>query len=442
MSRGPQEQLDSRALQGSQSGFPVYASFEEILRKYDLSADRGFLPVEDPIDSLPARYESWSEPQTLRELILSDKVRDRVRALPPLHVPDNESRAVLRRLHSLIALIAHAYLVGDATREGWESSVLHEFPAPLAQAFVRVSELIDHVPIITHADTVLWNWKRKDKSSSRLETDNLELLIGQLKSPSESWFFLITTELEWRGARAVNAILRCCALPTRVLEHAVTEAAACETLSSELVTLSGVLVELVGTLQRMRDQCVPNVFYREVRPYVTGWERGSSRHPHGVIFRGCYHDEPQFLYGGSAAQSALVQLLDSFFGVQHEAPYLLHMRLHMPAEHRHLVNDVAALAVSAAPRHFVASLRARSPPALAALAAAESSLSLLSESAQRVLVLWDRCITTLREFRSEHLKIATLYIVQQAHKETTAGLKGTGGTELVPFLRKARDETQ
>lgn len=366
-------------------------------------------------------------------------MRERVRALPPLQVPVNESRAVLRRLHSLIALIAHAYLVGNVLAPDWEAHVLHELPTNLAQAFVRVSELIDHVPIITHADTVLWNWRRRDKADARLETDNLELLIGQLKSPSESWFFLITTELEWRGARAVTAMLRACTLPTKVHEHTITEAAACESLASELVTLSGVLVELVGTLQRMRDQCVPEVFYCEVRPYVTGWERGSTRHPHGVIYRGCYNDEPQHLYGGSAAQSALVQLLDAFFGVAHEAPYLRLMRLYMPAEHRQLVNDVAALPEHAAPRHFVAALRRRPADSL-------------SESAHRVLVLWERCVATLREFRTEHLKIATLYIVQQSaragphsHTQTRPvphGQKGTGGTELVPFLKKARDETR
>ena len=57
-----------------------------------------------------------------------------------------------------------------------------------------------------------------------------------------------------------------------------------------------------------------------------------------------------------------------------------------------------------------------------------------------MLVLWDRCVATLREFRSEHLKIATLYIVQQGQR--AQGERGTGGTELVPFLKKARDETQ
>jgi len=97
------------------------------------------------------------------------------------------------------------------------------------------------------------------------------------------------------------------------------------------------------------------------------------------------------------------------------------------------VNDVASVTLS--PKLFVENLRASQ-------ANHRDADEELREPMDRVLALWEKCLLTLREFRSEHIKIATQYIVQQAHKTSPDGIKGTGGTSLVPFLRKARDETQ
>jgi len=109
------------------------------------------------------------------------------------------------------------------------------------------------------------------------------------------------------------------------------------------------------------------------------------------------------------------------------------MRLYMPQEHRWLVNDVAS--VNPSPKSFVDAVRSL-------LATSEDANDEQREPMERVLALWEKCLLTLREFRTEHIKIATQYIVQQSHKSNPDGIKGTGGTSLVPFLRKARDETQ
>jgi len=122
------------------------------------------------------------------------------------------------------------------------------------------------------------------------------------------------------------------------------------------------------------------------------------------------------------------------------------MRAYMPQKHRWLVNDVRGLPSALKARQFV-----EAPP---------SSLSAMTSAALKAA--WASGLERLREFRTGHLRLASLYIVQQAQRNVDryqgekapshepagsasatdgAGLKGTGGTELVPFLKQARDET-
>jgi indoleamine 2,3-dioxygenase len=52
---------------------------------------------------------------------------------------------------------------------------------------------------------------------------------------------------------------------------------------------------------------------------------------------------------------------------------------------------------------------------------------------------FNRCTTGLKEFRDLHIQIATHYIVLQ--RKSQAAIVGTGGTDLVPFLKQTRQET-
>jgi indoleamine 2,3-dioxygenase len=50
---------------------------------------------------------------------------------------------------------------------------------------------------------------------------------------------------------------------------------------------------------------------------------------------------------------------------------------------------------------------------------------------------YNECCIKLKEFRDSHLKLAITYIVTQ----TKGHMVGTGGTDLVPFLKQVRNET-
>jgi len=84
------------------------------------------------------------------------------------------------------------------------------------------------------------------------------------------------------------------------------------------------------------------------------------------------------------------------------------------------------------PKHraFVAQLRARSQ---------------LRDRARRgspsLREIYNACIAATDELRRKHIGITSEYILKQASVVVGPGTTGTGGTDLVEFLRESRIET-
>jgi indoleamine 2,3-dioxygenase len=60
------------------------------------------------------------------------------------------------------------------------------------------------------------------------------------------------------------------------------------------------------------------------------------------------------------------------------------------------------------------------------------------------------CVEGMREFRNDHIKMVTRYIILPSGKEVRSKaetsvspekVRGTGGTDLIPFLKQMRDES-
>ena len=104
----------------------------------------------------------------------------------------------------------------------------------------------------------------------------------------------------------------------------------------------------------------------------------------------------------------------------HNESFLHEMRFYMPAPHREFL---LALADGPSIREFV---RAH------------------ASSCDRLLRAYNGCLDKITAFRSTHVNIVATYIIAQAAKErrkSSLAARGTGGTDLLPFLKQARDET-
>jgi indoleamine 2,3-dioxygenase len=236
-----------------------------------------------------------------------------------------------------------------------------------------------------------------------IELDNLATLQLFLGGMDEQWFYVTAVVIEAKGAPALGALV--------AAQQAVAAGRAGD-LATHLEAIASALAGVYDVLDRIPEKCDPYIFYHRVRPYQTGWPEP------GVIYEGV-SDVPRMCAGGSAAQSPLIQALDAGLGVKHRdsetSTFLMEMRSYMVAGHRRFIEVLEA---GPSIRQFVLDRAAQCP------------------------ALGDRynaCIREVDRFRKKHMELAVRYISHQAPNPDEA--KGTGGTNFVSFLSKARKET-
>ncbi|QRV89335.1 indoleamine 2,3-dioxygenase [Ceratobasidium sp. AG-Ba] len=409
----------------------------------------------------------------------NERWRASIRALPILDAsPLDSDILLLRRGHHVLVFLMHLYIHSAPPPP---EPTPHVIPACIAMPLVHISSQLGITPILTYADNVLWNWHIPKGHALELPTEGRirshTLFSGTL---DEEHFYLTSARIELRGVTALGL------MRSTLDELFVGDATAVRRISSYLTRLASVIDELTEILMAVREACDPAVFYHQVRP----WFRGATSDNRGWVFEGVDAEtaaKVSALSGPSAGQSSLIHALDVFLGVDHERgegrgaepTFLTKMEQFMPRHHRlflqylrkphrhlrefvlsthaaysaHIINDrgmpwYASSSAGMAPR---ASLWQTA-------AVGESGVKAVTE----LQAAYDASVAALKRFRDGHIKIATLYIVNQARKPfviqpqpretvvvqpqpdpelTTEAIKGTGGTSLVPFLKECRDNT-
>ncbi|KAK9474078.1 Indoleamine 2,3-dioxygenase [Dipodascopsis tothii] len=409
-------------------------------RDYDISPVTGFVPEEFPLTHLPdAHYAPWESVMTnLTPLIMTRQVRAVVDRMPLLRTDRLRTPPELRRAYSILGFMAHAYVwAGDAPES--------DLPTQIAAPLLELAKKLEVPPLATYAGLCLWNHRPifADLDPRDIDLDALATIHTFTGSYDESWFYLVSTVIECRGAECINCAVDAMAACRAGDSHSAVVA---------LQHLAEHVDELTTLLNRLYDQCDPHVFYYRIRPFLAGSKNmADAGLPQGVR----YGDEPEHRQyaGGSNAQSSLVQALDIALGVVHRPTgeradaaadekrhnnFIHEMRQYMPGPHRRFLEQ---LALAANIHDYV-----KAHPSNSALALA-----------------YDAALAMLRSFRDKHIQIVSRYIILQARgsgaadaaapaKPAGTGIagialtekkkaRGTGGTALIPFLKQARDET-
>lgn len=309
-------------------------------------------------------------------------------------------------------------------------------------------------PVATYAALNLWNFT--SSASDFTDLDSLESPHTFTGTKDESWFLCVSVAMEAQGAHMIPVMLKAIsAIPSR--DYAV--------ITSALDQLSGNIRRVGVLLDRMRECCDPMVFYHRIRPFLAGSKNMSA----AGLPRGVFYDEGdgkgswQQWRGGSNGQSSLIQFWDVVLGVTHtsegsnnphaktgrpeEKSFHEEVREYMPGGHRRFLEHVSRSG----------SIR---------------SLAMMPTSGpehERMQEAYAAACRTLSDFRTQHLGIVTSYIIIPSKKPWTGSdktvnlatmsstqqkdkkkdgkesadkeLTGTGGTALLPFLKKSRDET-
>lgn len=372
---------------------------------FEISHERGFLPLEDPLNRLPEPFDAWEDVALgLPKLLVSDQLHRTIRNLPPFPTDAVNDSRERQRAMVLLSYLGHAYVWGGSRPE----LIL---PARLAVPWYQVAHSLSRPPVLSYSSYALHNFFRFD-ASREVECGNLGLIQNFLGGIDEEWFILIHVEIERKAAPAMAVLHDCLdAAEARDAEHL-------ETLLSQVQTS---VSAMHATLRRMPEHCEPFIYYHRVRPYIHGWKNHPDI-PDGVIYEGveAYSERPQQFRGETGAQSAIVPSLDAMLGVGHKedmlSSYLREMRTYMPPAHR----------------AFIDSLETRVPVR-----------SFVERAGRRSLTaVFNACVEALEGFRSLHMEYAASYIFRQAQTDAkNPHAVGTGGTPFMAYLKKHRDET-
>jgi len=312
-------------------------------------------------------------------------------------------------------------------------------PESLAIPIVNISRILGIAPVLTFADTVLWNWSLKNPHLP-LSVDNVKFMHTFSGTETEHNFYILSTKAEIKGVEILRIMDTYAHLPD------ATDFASISKTAKDLTRLASIVHELTDTLKDVKEAIDPHSFHWEVRPWYNGSDAKGPSVP-GWVYDGVPSSENLDLSGPSAGQSTVMHALDVFLDVDHKlqqrrspAPsannkkadrsFMDKMRRYMPGPHQKFLVDLANL-----------------PVPLRQLA---TEMPLLREP-------YNSVVLALKQFRDSHIRMACLYIVSMSKsKSSTSGeesnqelqvkeyggpSRGNSGTELSTLLKAGRDAT-
>ncbi|XP_006916344.1 indoleamine 2,3-dioxygenase 1 isoform X1 [Pteropus alecto] len=393
--------------------FPMESS-SKIFDEYYIDEDVGFA-LPNPLEELPYPYDAWiSIAKNLPVLIENGELRAEVEKLPVLSINDLQGHKSQRLAHLVLGCITMAYVWNRG-----DGDVRKVLPSNIAIPYCKLSEKLGLPPILVYADCVLANWRKKDPHGP-MTYENMDILFSFPGGDCSKGFFLISLLVEIAAASAIKVI------PTiyNAVQHQDQE-----TLQKALHVIASCLDEALKVFHQIRDYVDPNLFFNVLRIYLSGW-KGNPLLPEGLLYEGVW-DTPKKFAGGSAAQSSIFQCFDVLLGIEQSAgeasaaEFLQEMRTYMPPAHQ---NFLRSLESGPSVREFVRSK-------------GDASLQ----------KTYNECVEAMVLLRSYHLQVVTDYIVTPARQQSKKNQKseepskrenkGTGGTDIMNFLRNVRSTT-
>ncbi|CAL1701004.1 unnamed protein product [Somion occarium] len=417
--------------------------------QYDVDARTGFFPAQ-PLPRLPEVYAVWEQSladargvlyladnrssEALAARLDGEKWRADVRSWPVLSVGSlRGDLRHLQRAHKMLAFILH-YYAHSVPKGGQDEPV--RIPRSLAIPLAAVSKELGIAPVLTFADTVLWNWDLIDPGRP-LSIDNMRYVDLLSGSETEASFYKSSAAIELKGAEML-----------RIIEHfvnmtTVTSPRAIADMHHNLQQLKRIVNELTDIFSCIRSIVDPHVFYWIVRPWWMGAGKLSNGQP-GWFFEGVPDYATFDLSGPSGGQSAVMHALDIFLDVDHRLSY---HRSPAPSE-----------ANKKADRGFMERMRRYMPGLhceyLKRIAMVQYTVREVAEMAPSVREPYNAVVASLQRLREVHIQVACFYVITQARttppasagiaaeKLDTKGTSvGTGGNDVASLLKAGRDAT-
>ena len=360
-------------------------------------AQRGFLPASDPLKAFPPDSTLAVLDEIGRDLpsLLEDEhFRTFARGLRlpdwPEDRPNEATLPALRLYYVRVGFLASAFI--NHVSQGRATSLPENLAVPLCKACT----LLGRPPILSYDGYALYNWKRFDPDAP-IALGNIDTLQNFVHLYDEHWFILVHVEIEAIAARIFAAIAR--SARHADLSAVAPPGAKADEITGALREIAGALQDQIAVLRRLPEKMDPALYHRTFRPYIRFFEN--------VVYEGV-SEAPMNFRGETGAQSSIMPSLVAFMKIPHRPSaltnHLAEMRRFMPARHRQVIAEIAAMA----PVRDIAA-----PDA------------------------FNDVLEAIATFRETHYKWAQEYI-----NRWTEDPRGTGGTPYMSWLKQLIDETR
>lgn len=382
----------------------------------------GFLPAEPPLSTLGEGYEEiqaaldslhvqWNDGKGI--LSRADAIVDVVNKLPnALELVQKESEP--RRLQALFraySFLTSAYTLEPSYQEFLKSKNYGPartiLPEQLSKPFVCVAEKLDYIPWMDyHYSYSLGNYVKKDPTGD-LHWKNLDMAVKFAGTSDEIGFIMLHVYINELSPNLLKSIYQCTDAIAKHDDGNSTVASMNEGLELNFETIKG----MNKRRQEMWAASNPKN-YNDFRIFIMGIKGNEDLFGDGLVYKGCFNDEPQQFRGQTGAQDDIIPCQDIFSGLTAFYPeneltkYLIDLRKYRPQSVQSFFKDLrSTMDDKAMFRHLHK-----------------------TGNVEGLVFLW-RIVDEIYRFRNGHWQFVQKYIM-----ENTKYPKATGGTPITSWL--------
>ncbi|KAA1095607.1 hypothetical protein PGTUg99_008987 [Puccinia graminis f. sp. tritici] len=419
---------------------------------FDVDVRSGFLSPSAPLNRISNPvYQPWEDAlETISKSISQTADQDQdtklieiaewkkfiASELPVLNIdPLRNDIVEMRRAHLVLAFLTHAFVHSLSSNQPSLPETQTLIPLSLAVPFSAISLALDMPPVLTYADTVLYNWSFKEPRLG-FTAENVEIPTTFTRSDSERHFYKTSVLVEALGPE-------CLKLMRSSLDEAFMEdEISVKRIGNNLGRLAKQIDRISKVLSDVRAGCDPRTFYWEIRPWFIGgrwiWEgvqieennKGKTAEQARESLAESKWKETE--YGGpSAGQSTLIHAIDVFLGVDHEPnlqelssgiqdeeTFMNRMSTYMPHHHRLFLKQLSR-----------SCLTQRGQPNLIRSIVINHQDQKFKSGPNNLKENYNLCIQSLENLRKTHTQIVSLFIICQKNSSPPDQLSALNSTE-------------
>ena len=386
---------------------------------FDVCAEHGFLPVKDPIVSLPSTYADVQKILDDMPVVLPNgehgllhhegKIMKAIEALENHleEVKKEDDLFVIQALFRSYGFLTSAYLLEPSYQQfrldGTYGKARNVLPANIAQSFCYVADKLGIFPWIDyHYAYSLGNYRKLDNKKD-LNWENITMCNCFSGQSDEVGFIMLHVDINRFSPQLVGSVMR-------TLEIVKDESKPVhDFLEANWLTMKKMNERRKEMWKASRWQ-----HYNDFRIFIMGVKGNEEIFGPGVTYEGVW-DEPKAFRGQTGAQDDIIPMQDIFSGVIFHYPqndltkYLLDLRAYRPVCVQNFFADLSETMEKIHPKGLLGLLKGRNDV---------DSLCFLIGILEEIY-----------HFRNGHWQFVQKYIMSN-----TKYAKATGGTPITSWI--------